>query len=101
MSARIIFIVLGSFILLGMSVQAAVAESQPDISVNGARIKSETPAYIADGRTMIPLRLVANALNLQVDWEAAERSITLQDEQHQIFRLTIDSKPVKTGSPFP
>lgn len=44
----------------------------------GSLIKVDTPPVIVEGRTLVPLRLVAQALGLHVRWEASTRTVHLE-----------------------
>ncbi len=44
----------------------------------GSFIKVDAPPIIVDGRTMVPLRLVAQAMGLHVTWNANERTVSLE-----------------------
>lgn len=50
----------------------------------------DAPAYVKDGRVMLPLRFVAEALGLQVSWIKDNRTVVIQD---MLFRVEI---PVDT-----
>lgn len=63
------------------------------IVVNGKEIKSETPAYIESGRTMVPLRFISEALGEKVEWEADTRTVIIGDDKAS---LIIDSKEIKS-----
>ena len=43
--------------------------------INGESIPLDTPPMIADGRMLVPLRFVAEALDCEVSWEAENRRI--------------------------
>jgi hypothetical protein len=45
------------------------------IFINGKESTPDVPAQIIDGRTMVPLRFIAEALNAQVDWNGGSRSV--------------------------
>lgn len=49
------------------------------IKVNGEKIETQTPAVIVDGRTLVPLRAVSEALGCGVSWDADTKGITLCD----------------------
>lgn len=49
--------------------------------VNGEQLFLDVPPVIRDGRTLIPLRLVGEALGCQVDWDGTMRTINLQFAQ--------------------
>lgn len=48
-----------------------------EATVNGEKITLDQNAVIKDDRTMVPLRFVAESLNLTVDWSAENRHITI------------------------
>ncbi len=52
----------------------------------------DAPAYVKDGRVMLPLRFVAEALGLQVSWIKDNRTVVIQD---MLFRVEI---PVDTNN---
>lgn len=49
--------------------------------VNGQRVYLSVPARIVDGRTMVPVRFVSEALGDQVDWDDATRTVTVNRRQ--------------------
>ncbi|QEK13252.1 copper amine oxidase N-terminal domain-containing protein [Crassaminicella thermophila] len=46
--------------------------------VNGAVVPMDTVAVIKDGRTMLPVRFVAQALGAEVEWDGATRTVTIK-----------------------
>lgn len=46
--------------------------------VDGRRVELDVPPQLISSRTMLPLRAVAQALDLNVQWDPATRQITLQ-----------------------
>lgn len=63
------------------------------ILVNGKEVKTDSPAFIKDGRTMVPVRFISEALGLKVDWDQATRTVTV-DEGAKAMKLTIGSKKI-------
>lgn len=51
------------------------------IKVNGNQISLDRPPYISNGRTMVPLRVVAENLGCEVSWDAAAREITITGDK--------------------
>ncbi|AFC33380.1 hypothetical protein PM3016_6774 [Paenibacillus mucilaginosus 3016] len=51
----------------------------------------EVAPFTLDGRTMVPIRFIGEALGAKVDWNAAERRVTLAKEDVKI-ELVIDEK---------
>lgn len=63
------------------------------IIVNGKEIEPETPAFIENERTMVPLRFISEALGLKVGWDNDTRTVTVGEG----VTLTIDSKEITKG----
>ena len=51
--------------------------SAPELYVNGEVVAIDTPAEIMEGRTMVPLRAVADGLGLEVYYDDVSREITI------------------------
>lgn len=51
-----------------------------DAYVNGVMCTLSTPAKSVNGRTMVPLRFVSNALGAEVKWDEAAQVITINGE---------------------
>jgi hypothetical protein len=50
---------------------------QMTATVNGEIIALDTPAEIVSGRTLVPLRFIAESLNAAVDWDGDTRTVTI------------------------
>ncbi|MGC5328733.1 stalk domain-containing protein [Brevibacillus sp. SYSU BS000544] len=48
---------------------------------NGQAITLDTPAQIINGRTMVPVRFIAEALSYQVNWNASEQKVLISDQK--------------------
>lgn len=55
----------------------ATAATVIKIYVNGAELKSDVPAQIISGRTMVPLRAVAEYFGKQVNWNDKTKTVTI------------------------
>lgn len=53
--------------VLDVRIELPIGEKK--MIVNGREEKIDVPAQIIDGRTMVPLRVVSEALGAEVDWE--------------------------------
>lgn len=62
----------------------------PTMQVNGAPTTLGSPAALVNGRTMVPLRAIFEALGASVNWNAAEQSVTAT-RGGQTVKLTIGS----------
>lgn len=49
--------------------------------VNGKTINIEVPARIIDGRTLVPLRFVSEALGASVDWDNVTKTVKIESKQ--------------------
>jgi|GEM_PF-1131582 len=68
----IVLIALGIFVFWAGSAYGA---GTIRLIVNGNEIKSDPPAQIVNGRTMAPIRFVAEALGAKVNWDANNRNV--------------------------
>ena len=53
-----------------MSLSAFAEDSNVNLQLNGEAVVSDQPAVIVNGRTMVPVRVVAEALGCEVKWDA-------------------------------
>lgn len=63
------------------------------ILVNGKEVKTDSPAFIKDGRTMVPVRFISEALGLKVGWDQKTRTVTV-GEGSSSMKLVIGSKAI-------
>lgn len=47
------------------------------IFINGNELTPDVPAQIIDGRTMVPIRFIAEALGVEVNWDASTNSVLI------------------------
>jgi len=64
-------------ILVGLLLFAGVASGAGGIVilVDGEQIETDVPAQIIEGRTMVPIRFVAEELGAEVDWNDGEITV--------------------------
>lgn len=60
------------------------------VYVNGEKLNFDTPAKLSSGRTLVPLRKIAEALGYTVQYDAKLKRIVLQ-YGYQFYELTIGS----------
>lgn len=65
-----------AYIAYGDSLVEIIIQA-PELYVNGEVVAVDTPAQILNGRTMMPLRAVAEGLGLEVNYDDLTRSITI------------------------
>ena len=67
-----------------------VATPPITIKIDGELLHTDVPPVIIDGRTMVPLRAIFEALGIDVEWIAETRTIIGTTEDTRI-ELTVDS----------
>lgn len=77
---------------LVMGAGTALALEPIKIIVNGQEVVGDTPAQIINDRTMVPIRLVAEALDADVRWDAANRQVVIKtaessEESWQLLKV--------------
>lgn len=59
------------------------------MTLNGAPVAAEAPPYIENGRTMVPMRFISEALGASVGWEGSTGLVTVKVTDGSVFRLNI------------
>jgi peptidyl-prolyl cis-trans isomerase B (cyclophilin B) len=49
-------------------------------TVNGTVVNIEQPAYIKDGRTLVPLRFISEAFGAKVDWDDVTQTVSITSQ---------------------
>ena len=83
--------------------EASKENSEIKILVAGKEIKPETPAYIENGRTMVPLRFISEALGEKVDWKADTKTVIVGDNKASLVigekEINANGKKIAIDSP--
>jgi hypothetical protein len=45
--------------------------------VNGEEVALEAPPVLRGGRTLVPIRFIAESLGAEVEWDAARRAVVI------------------------
>lgn len=91
-SLKNVWFLLAAFFIISMFFYLSYpAEAGPalQVYVNGQKIESDVPAQIIGGRTMLPVRAVAEALGFSVEWDPKE------------YRVYITGRQATDNSPLP
>lgn len=67
------------------------------ITINNETSEIDTSAYVENGRTYLPLRAVAEALDMEVEWESANSKITLTAPYQSARVLVLSDHPNLSG----
>lgn len=66
-------------------------EVQCHLWCNGSEVVSDTPSIIRDGRTLVPIRALAEAMGAQVEWQQEEQTVLVSKGDTQI-RLQVQNR---------
>ncbi len=58
---------------------------QVALTLDGTQVEADVPALLWEGRTLAPVRAVAEALGAQVDWRAGDRQVSVVRGETQIL----------------
>ena len=72
-----VIIVCLSLLIVAIGSLAVLASNPITITVNGRIIQSDVPPQIIGGRTMVPLRAVAEALGADVQWDGNTNTVII------------------------
>jgi len=67
------------------------------VHVDGGRLDLEVPPYLLDGRTLVPLRAIFEALGAHVNWEAETQTIYAQKDGISITLMIGSNIMLKNG----
>ncbi|MEW6226593.1 MAG: stalk domain-containing protein [Bacillota bacterium] len=91
-----IFLVLALAVLI---LGALPASAAPRVLLDGAQLSFDVPPVIEQGRTLVPMRAIFEALGAEVGWDGTTRTVTAARGQTTV-RLTIGVKTAhKNGAP--
>ncbi|HWP96021.1 MAG TPA: copper amine oxidase N-terminal domain-containing protein [Syntrophomonadaceae bacterium] len=80
-----------ALVLTGLLVFAPSAFAlAPNVAVNGQRLSMEVPPVIEDGRILVPLRSIFEALSASVDWDGSTQTVSITKGCDEL-KLTIGS----------
>lgn len=54
------------------------------ISVNGNRLSPDSSPYLENSRTFVPIRFIAEALNVTIDWDGSNKTALITDGNNEI-----------------
>ncbi len=77
-------------LILACTAGISLASQPVSILVNGKEIVSDIPTQIIDGRTMVPVRFVSEALGAKVDWNEKTATVSIMTapaEESKLLRV--------------
>ncbi|MGN7453290.1 copper amine oxidase N-terminal domain-containing protein [Paenibacillus pasadenensis] len=79
-------LLLAGILIAGAAAPAAeAAKEAPKVLVNGVNYALDKEPLVKDGRTLVPLRGIFEALGATVDWNQYEQTITATRGKNEIF----------------
>jgi endonuclease YncB( thermonuclease family) len=76
---------------------AGVAHAAPTVVLSGQTLKFDVPPTIENGRTLVPLRAIFEAMGASIAWDDATQTVTATKAGAEI-KLTIGETAYKNGS---
>ncbi|MBR1461026.1 copper amine oxidase N-terminal domain-containing protein, partial [bacterium] len=78
-------------IVFAMFAATFVQASDISVSIDGITLETDVPAAIVEGRTLVPMRSIFEALDAKVEWDADSKSITASKDGRTV-KMQINSK---------
>lgn len=93
------FVLVALVAVLATGGAAPASASNPiRLCVNGQEVHSSVPPQIINGRTVVPIRFVAEALGADVAWDGATKTATITKGELQL-KLKVGGKAMKKNLP--
>ena len=67
------------------------------VLLDGRSLAFDVPPQIVNGRTMVPLRVIFEALGASVEWEPATSTVTAKKDDTEVVLVIGDDKPTVNG----
>ena len=67
------------------------------VEIDGSPVPFDVAPFIQEGRTMVPLRAIADMLDIEVEWNPDNREISYRNHEDVIFVLTVGYEYVAFG----
>jgi hypothetical protein len=87
-----VWILILSFIFIFSMITAVSATGDIKVTVNGVPLVFDVPPQIINGRTLVPIRAIAEALDFSVEWEDASNTVIITREQEDELVYLYDMK---------
>lgn len=89
-------IAVGIIILLLCFSNMAIAANEIKIFVNGKQVYSDVPAFILNGRTMVPVRLISEIVDANVTWDDNTKAVYVSKGENTV-KLIVGGKAYKNN----
>jgi hypothetical protein len=92
------FVITGLAVVFVLLVSAGTALAAPRVILNGQELVFNVPPVIEQGRTLVPLRVIFEALGANVNWDGRTRTVTATKDGTEI-KLIIGGRAYKNNQP--
>lgn len=82
--------IFGVIFLLSSLAAAAMADSPVKLVVDGKEISTDVPIQIVNGRTIVPVRAIAEAFGAAVEWDRDTNTVRITNREKQNFERRVD-----------
>ncbi len=80
--------------------QAGASSLEITVLLDGLPVQFDVPPQIINGRTLVPFRFIAEALNINVEWDGITRTVSAKDGgTHVLLQINNEAAQVN-GVPF-
>lgn len=86
-------IIFAFIMIFAMSAGALAADNEPSVYLNGKQMTFDVNPYIKDGRTLVPMRAIFEAVGATVGWDQDTRTVYAVREKNEdasLVTLQID-----------
>ena len=96
MKKRLFAVLLAAAMTLG-ALTSAVSAASVKVFVDNRELSADQPPVIIDGRTLVPLRAIFEALGAEVDWDGDTKTVTSTKGSDTVKMTIGDDKFTKNG----
>ncbi|HHT46854.1 MAG TPA: copper amine oxidase, partial [Firmicutes bacterium] len=89
--STLLALIIISLIIFTFSACAQEGGEEIKVFVDGLPVFTDVQPVIQNGRTLVPFRTIAEALNIKVSWDSAAQTVEASDDE-TLVRLQIDNK---------
>lgn len=100
--AVVVFLAMAAAVMMMIMITGAAPPASPPVNlvIDGLPVTGEPRPFIENGRTLVPLRLVSDHLDLSVRWDPDRRSITVSGPSGELFLLVNNPAARWQGGPI-
>jgi hypothetical protein len=89
---KITFLIVTLFIFLFGIPAIGMADETVNIVLNGNILKTDVSPQVVNGRTLVPVRVISEALGMNVDWNNGSQTVMINKDQTHIQLMINNSR---------